>query len=881
VKPHQSPYLRLIIVIGVIVPRRLRADWRQEWEAEVRSREALLTEWERLDWRGKLDLWRRSLGSFRDALLLQPRRLEDEMMQDLRIGWRALRSQPGFTLVAVLTLALGIGAATLIFSVVNAVLLRPLSFPDSQNLLRVEERHGQSATTSNLTYASFLDLGSETPSIERLAAARFTKTNLTDSGEPEGINSLLVSAGYFSTLGITPILGRAFLTEDDQPGSARVVIISHGLWQRRFGADPNVIGRTIKADGGSVTVIGVMPPNFRSGYPYNSQYDLWAPLVASGGLRTNRRSHLLGVIARLRPGFTPEQARADLSAIARRIEAQNPGVDPPELNFAVVSLQERIVAPMRQALLVFLCAVGLLLLIACANVANLLLARATARAREMAIRTALGAGRWRLARQLLTESALLAGLGGVAGIGFAALGAKFAATLDPVNFPRINEVSLDWRVLGFAFLVSLFTGVLFGLAPVMQLPSSSLSVALKEGGRGTAGPSRGWLRRTLVVSEIALALVLLIGAGLLVSSFIRLMQVGRGLDPTNVLTVNLNLPFSKYATGVQQTLILGRMLESVRTAPGVQSAGLTLTLPFAGGPATDFEILGRPPSTEGHEPTADVRVADADYFRTLRIPLQTGRVFSERDTADAPRVMIINEEMARRHWPGENPIGRRVTMKDWGPPMTGEIIGVVGDVKADGLDSATRPMIYWPYPQFPQTFNVLVIRTAGDPLGVVEAVKNRIWAVDREQPLSNIRTMESLIDTTVATRRFNMLLFGVFASFALALAAIGVYGVISYTVAQRTHEIGIRLALGARARDVSGMVLKQGMSLALAGIGIGLAASLALTRLMTSLLFGVNAYDPVTFILISCSLLIVALLASFLPARKATRVDPMVALRNE
>jgi putative ABC transport system permease protein len=875
-----APHLWLIRMVSVFVPRRWREDWRAEWESELGALEDRHREWQRFDREARFDLLRRSFGAWRDALWLQPRRLEDEMMQDLRIGWRALRSQPGFTLVAVLTLALGIGAATLIFSVVNAVLLRPLSFPNSQNLLRVEERHGQ-VGTSNLTYASFLDLGAETSSIERLAAARFTTTNLTDGGDPESISSLLVSTGYFSTLGISPIIGRAFLAEDDQPGSARVVIISHGLWQRRFGADPNVIGRTIKADGGSATVIGVMPPNFRTGYPFNWQYDLWSPLIAGGSLRTNRRSHLLGVIARLRPGFTPEQAHADLSAIARRIEEQHPGVDGPELGFAVVGLQDRIVAPQRQALLVFLCAVGLLLLIACANVANLLLARATARAREMAIRTALGAGRWRLTRQLLTESALLAGLGGAAGVGLAALGARFAATLDPGNFPRINEVNLDWRVLGFAFFVSLVTGLLFGLAPVMQLPSSSLSVALKEGGRGTAGLSRGWLRRTLVVSEIALALVLLIGAGLLVSSFVRLMQVGRGLDPSNVLTVNLNLPFSKYSTGAQQTLILQRMLESVRTAPGVQSAGLTLTLPFAGGPATDFEIVGRPPSTAGHESLADIRVIDTDYFRTLRIPLQMGRVFSERDTADAPRAMIINQEMARQHWPGENPIGRRVTMKDWGPPMTGEIVGVVGDVKADGLDSETRPMIYWPYPQFPQIYNVLVIRTGGDPLGVVEAVKNRIWAVDREQPLSRIRTMENLIDTTIATRRFNMLLFGVFAGFALTLAAIGVYGVISYTVAQRTHEIGIRLALGARARDVLGLVLKQGVSLALAGIGIGLAASFALTRLMTSLLFGVSAYDPATFVFISCGLLGIALLASFLPARNATRVDPMVALRNE
>src|SRR5262245_62033865 len=444
--------LWLIGFIGVIVPRRLRADWRQEWEAELRSREALLAEWDRLNWKTKLDLLRRSLGAFRDALLLQPRRLEDEMIQDFRIGLRALGAQPGFTFAAALALALGIGATTLIFSVVNAVLLRPLPFPDADRVIRIEERHGQSAHTSNFTYASFLDLGRQTSALEHIAASRFGTANLTDGAEPERVNSLLVSAEYFSTLGVAPALGRSFLPDEDAPGRNNVVIISHAVWQRRYGADPNLVGKTIKVGGASVTVAGVMPRGFHSGYPFTGQYDLWAPLAATGSLRDNRRSHLLGVIARLRSGSSVERAQAELSAAARRIEEQNPGVDGRELNAQAVRLQDQMVAPMRLALIVFLGAVGLLLLIACANVANLMLARSAAREREMAIRAALGASRLRLARQLLTESSLLGLIGGASGLRIASWGVKLIASLDHANLPRIHAVNIDGSALVFSFI---------------------------------------------------------------------------------------------------------------------------------------------------------------------------------------------------------------------------------------------------------------------------------------------------------------------------------------------------------------------------------------------------------------------------------------------
>ena len=787
-----------------------------------------------------------------------------------------LLNKRGFSAVALITLALGIGANTMIFSVVNGVLLNPLPFPDSRRLVRLGESHGK--YNGNFTYASFLDLGNETESLENIAAARFWSDNLSDAGEPEQVSIMLVSANFFAALGVPPQLGRTFRPEEDTPGSNNVVVLSHALWQRRYGGDPNVVGRAIKLGNREQTVIGVMPPGFQSNILFSGQYDLWSPLVPGGQLRDNRRSHLLGVVARLKPQATLKQAEAELSAIAAGINQQNPGVDDPDLGITIIGLQERIVAGMRPALLVLLCAVGCVLLIACANVANLLLARSTAREKEIAIRLALGASRWRIARQLLTESTVLGLAGGIAGLFVAFWGVDSLVALAPGSLPRMDQVHLDGRVLVFTLLISLVTGILFGMAPALQLPRLSIHEVVKDGGRGSTGSRRRWLRQSLVVAEIAIALVLLIGAGLMINSFWRLQRTDRGFDERNVLTVNLTL--SKYSNSEQQIAFLRTVLERVAQVPGARTVGLTSTLPLRSGPSTEFVIEGR--SYEfGDEPSADIRIIDPNYFRAMGIPLRAGRPFAETDSPDSAKVMVINENMARRFWPNDDPIGKRVTMKDWGPPLTGEIVGIVGDVRADGMDTDVRPMIYWPYTQFPQIFDNIVIRTEGNPLNLVAAVKSQIWSVDPSQAVANVDTMEQVLASSVATRRFNLILITLFAATALALASVGIYGVISYTVSQRTHEIGIRMALGAQGSDVMKLVVAQGVTLTLAGVSLGVAAAIGLTRLMSTLLYGVSPTDVATFASVAVLLSVIALAACIIPARRATKVDPMFALRCE
>ena len=800
------------------------------------------------------------------------------LFQDIRFGLRVLAKSPGFTAVAVLTLAIGIGANTAIFSVVNAVLLRPLPYPNHNSLLRVEETHpGENSTA--LTYATFLDLERDVTAIQNTSAFRPWVFNVTGEGEPEQVPGAMVSGNFFSALGSKPFLGRVLRKEDDQPGGDnRVTVLSYAFWQRRYGGQRAIVGKSVQVNAQDFVVIGVMPPGFN----FPEQAEMWCPLIAGGEFHNNRRAHLLTVIGDLAPGTSLGTANGELASFAARVTRENPGVDDPGLTIAAVSLKNSLVAPLRPALVILICAVGLLLLIACANVANLLLARAAARRKEIAIRLAIGAGRSRLVRQLLTESVLLASLGGVLGLGVASWSLSFIVATNAKNIPQLVGVSLDWRVLVFTLTVSVLTGLLFGLVPALAGIKTDVNASLKEAGAVFTGAKHRMSNESLIVLQFTLAVILLAGAGLLGNSFVRLLRVNPGFNPKNVLTMQVFLSPVQFPEGDPKgAVVLHQMLERVRAVPGVRSAGLVISLPLTGGPSTGFVISGRPAPRLGDEPSADILVIDPGYLQTMEIPLLAGREFTERDNQNSARVMIINETMARQFWPHESPIGKRVTMKDWGPPLTGEIVGVAGDVKINGLDAAIGPAIYWPYSQFPVNFNAIVVRGDTDPLRLVSAVKSEIWSVDKNQPISKIATMEQVLSDSIAQRRLYLVLLAVFAGAALLLAAVGIYGVMSYSVSQRTHEIGIRLALGAGQNEILKLILGRGAKLALLGVAAGILAATALTRLMSSLLFGVSPSDPATLASVAMLLMLVAMAACYIPARRAMRVDPMIALRYE
>jgi putative ABC transport system permease protein len=870
----------------VIVPRRLRADWREEWEAELRHRERLLAVWDRLDWRNNLELLRRSLSAFWDALCLQPERWEDEVFQDLRYGMRMLGKNPGFTFVAVLTLALGIGANSAIFSVVNAVLLRSLPYRDPDQLALIS--YYRTKVKRDLTFgANFLEWRNQARSFDRITAYTFDTAVLTGGGEPERLTAGNVSSDLFATLGVAPSLGRAFTPEEDTAGGAQVAILSDSLWRRRFDGDPQVIGRAITLDGKSRTVVGIMAPGFR--FPEES--DLWLPLglnVAqefSGQSRTS-----LSVIGRLRPGVTPEAARADLSVT---LERQRQAF-PPDVQVRVIGLGERLVGNVRPALLILFGAVAFVLLIACANVANLLLARSAARQKEMAIRAAVGAGRLRLVRQLLTESLLLSLLGGVAGLLVAKWGVKLLVALSPAGIARIRESGpsslIDGRALGFTCVIAVLAGLIAGLFPALQASKIDVNETLKAqtGARSGQGGARRALS-ALMVAELALALVLLVGAGLMIKSFLRLVAVPKGFNSDGVLTLALSPSLAKYPMGLpQRGAYFQESLDRVRALPGVQSAGLASSLPLVG-PTTliiGVEIKGRPPVEPGKELVVDANFISPEYFQTMGLQMRSGRPFTLQDGAEAPQVVIINETLARRLFPNENPIGHGLLMG----PQPRTIVGVAGDTCNRDLDHEVHPEIYAPrtqYMQYPNGMENLVVRVApgqNNPTSLSSlavAIRNQAQAIDPNEPVNQIVTMDERLSNSVAQRRFQMLLFGVFAAVALVIAAVGIYGVISYAVSQRTQEIGVRMALGAQAGDVLRMVVWRGMRLTLVGVALGVAAALALTRVMKSLLFNVSATDPATFALIALLLAGVAFIASHIPARRATKVDPLVALRSE
>lgn len=873
-KRRLTLYLRLITILGVVVPQKLRADWRQEWEAELQYREMQLSQWDRLDWQSKLDLLWRSLGAFWDALKLQPRRLEDEMFQDLRYGVRMLLKHKGFTAVAVLTLALGIGANTALFSVINAVLLRPLPYEEPGQLVKLwSDNSGQRTEQNDFAPAEISDFRDSVTVFEDIGLFDIGGSlNITGGVKPERLNSAEASPGLFTALRVKPIIGRTFLPEETEIGQSKVAIISERLWRHRFNADVNLAGQTIQLDGNSFTVVGVVPTDFK--VPEN--VDIWVPFSFTAADWKNDRAHYyVEAVGRLKPGITLAQGKADLEMTLQQLRGNFPEARK-NWGITILPLQEHIVGKISSALWILFGAVGFVLLIACVNVANLLFMRAAGRQKEISIRIALGAGKLRLVRQLLTESLLLATLGGGTGI-LLALGTIKVFSVSILNsLPRADEIRIDGWVLLFTLALSLVAGFIFGLIPALQASNASLNETLKQGGRHASGSARGRLRTFLVISEVALSLILLVGAGLLIKSFVRLQSVPPGFDPDHMLTMQLTLPKTQYADTEKQNEFVRQALQRIETLPGVKSATATINLPLVGTWSMGYAVEGH---TNAPRQIADNASISLNYFQTMAIPILQGRDFSEFDTKNSTPVLIISEAFARKHFPDENPIGQQIRVGG----AKREVIGVVGDVRPRGLEIDIKPQVYFPYAQkpVPAPFLTLAIRTEQEPLALAGAVEQKIQDIDKDLPLASIRTMEQILSESLAQRRLTMLLLGVFAVTAVVLAAIGIYGVLSYAVTQQTHEIGVRMALGAQRYDVLAMVMRQGMKQVLLGITVGLLGAIWLTGILKGLLFGVQATDPLTFISVAALLITVALLACYIPARRATRVNPLTALRHE
>jgi putative ABC transport system permease protein len=805
---------------------------------------------------------------------------------DVRYAFRTLRRNPGFAIVVLLTLALGIGANAAIFSVVNGVLLRPLPYRESDRLMIIWgdlRRPGLNDIPASAgEYVDYRDRGRL---FEQVAAYDTVGFNLTGGGEPERVEGAVVTTTFFSLLGASAQVGRTFVPAEDQPGRDDVVLLSHALWTRRFNANPAVVGQTIPVDGRPAQVVGVMPAAFQ--FP-DRTIEIWKPFLldADAVSDNNRGSHGYTALARLKAGVSRQQAQTDLNAVTATFKLDHPGNYRNGFGATLRPLQEEIVGDTGRPLLVLLGAVAVVLLIACANVANLLLARAASRRKEIALRTALGASRGRLVRQLITESVLVSVIGGVIGLGLAAWGVDLLIASAPDSIPRLHEVGVDSRVAAFTALVSLATGLMFGLVPALRASRAPLNDALKEGGRGSGGSVHGFAGRALVVSEVALSLILLIAAGLLIHSFTRLQDVAPGFDTSRLLTFRLSLPESRYATFQKGQAFFDELFASLRRNPDVHAAAAINAMPFSGsGGSRTFHVEGREEKRPEDQPEEQLRIVTDGYFAAMGIPIVAGREFTERDSLDRPRVAVVNDALARKHWPHESPIGRRVSFSTQDAQWY-EIVGVAGNIKHRALEAADRPELYVPYRQ--PVFSgwtvrpmYVFVRTSGDPARSQSTVRREIARQDRDQPISDVRTMDERIGRSLSSRRFNMLLIALLAGLALTLAAVGIYGIVAYSVTERTHEIGVRVALGAQRRDVLTMVVGQGMAMVATGTAIGVAAAAALARLMSSLLFGVSALDPATFVAIPTLLIGVALAACYIPARRAMRVDPLQTLRSE
>jgi predicted permease len=810
------------------------------------------------------------------------------LSQDLRYAIRMFLKSSSFAAIAVLTLALGIGANTALFSVVNGVLLNPLPYPRSGELVAV---YGKTPGFDQgpAVYLNFLDWQRDTQTLSSMAIYRNQDYNVTGTAEAERLSGYMISAGFFSTLGVQPILGRAFRSDDDQVGATPVVILGGGLWRRKFGSSPDVIGKSLTLNGTSYIVVGVIPPGFTL---YGHDRDVYTAIGQwnDPSFRDRRISVSAHVVGRLKPGVTLPLAKADMDVVARHLAAAFPVADK-EVGIQLVSMKDDIVGSVQPFLLVLLAAVGFLLLIACANVANLLLARSMGRSREFAIRAALGAGNLRVIRQLLTESVLLAGLGGIIGLLFALCGVKAVLHSLPGTLPRVEEISLDGRVLLFALALSLFAAIVFGLAPALKGSRVNVMEILKESGRGSIG-ARHRLQRIFVTSEVAMALVLLIGAGLMLRSLSALWRVNPGFNPNHAVTFNLSMPSSSATTSAETRARLRRFDDKMRSIPGVQAVSVTLgSRPMIHDSSLPFWIEGQPkPANDNEMHQAMFYLVEAGFEQAMGITLDRGRFVTPQDNEYSPVVIVIDDVFARIWFPHENPIGKRVHLEQFNVPA--EIVGVVGHVKQWGLGtdqkSAVEAQFYYPFMQLPEKVMPLaadavavVLRTAGDPDAVMGLVRRAVEQIDPRDVIYGVQTLDDVIAGSFAARRLSMILLGIFAALALILSCIGIYGVISYVVGQRTHEIGVRMALGAQRRDVMRLVLGEGAKMAFVGVAVGIAAALGLTRLMANELFGVTAQDPLTFAAVAVVLMLVALLACYLPARRAVCVDPMVALRYE